>query len=60
VDVTFVATAAILHHDFAERALADPGFQARSRPVAAEALTAEGVGPSFLDYLGENWDDIAA
>lgn len=60
VDLVTVGTGAILHHDFAARALADPGFVARERPVPREALRAEHVGPAFVDYLAAGWDDLVA
>jgi 2,4-dienoyl-CoA reductase-like NADH-dependent reductase (Old Yellow Enzyme family) len=59
-DSVFVATAAILHHDFAARALSDPSFQARPRPVSTAVLADEGVSPRFLAYLADGWDDLVA
>ena len=59
-DVVTVGTGAILHHDFASRALADPDFRARPRPVPRAELRAEHVGPVFLDYLAAGWDDLVA
>ena len=43
--------AAILHHDFPNRVLADPGFAAVPLPVTADHLRAEGIGEAFLGYL---------
>lgn len=57
-DVVTIGTGAILHHDFAARALADPGFRARSQPVSRAALRAELVSPPFLEYLATDWDDL--
>lgn len=59
-DVVTVGMGAILHHDFAARSLADPGFRARERPVPAADLRAEHVGPVFIDYLAAGWDDLIA
>ena len=59
-DVVTVGIGAILHHDFAARAIADPGFRTRERPVPREVLRAEHVGPAFLDYLSAGWDDLVA
>jgi 2,4-dienoyl-CoA reductase-like NADH-dependent reductase (Old Yellow Enzyme family) len=59
-DVVAVGVGAILHHDFANRALADPGFKARTQPVSRDVLRSELVGPPFMDYLATNWDDIVA
>lgn len=57
-DLVSVGIAAILHHDFAARAVADPGFVVRDRPVSRDALRAEHVGPAFVDYLASGWDDL--
>jgi len=57
-DFVLIGRAAILHHDFARRALADPGFVALPRPVTRAHLQAEGVGPKFLDYLATTWKDF--
>lgn len=59
-DVVTVATGAILHHDFADRALTDPNFTTRPRPVSREALCSEFVTAPFLDYLAGDWDDLVA
>ena len=59
-DFVTVGTGAILHHDFAARALADPAFRVRERPVSREDLRAESVGEAFLDYLAAGWDDLVA
>lgn len=60
VDFVLVGTAAILHHDFAARALADPSFRAVRPPVTRAHLEAESVGPRFVDYLARDWDDLVA
>lgn len=59
-DVVTVGTGAILHHDFAAQALADPDFRVRERPVPREVLREEHVGPRFIDYLAAGWDDLVA
>jgi 2,4-dienoyl-CoA reductase-like NADH-dependent reductase (Old Yellow Enzyme family) len=59
-DFVLIGKAAILHHDFARRALADPTYRAAALPVSREHLTAEAVGPRFLNYLATNWDDFVA
>ncbi|TIC88343.1 NADH:flavin oxidoreductase [Nocardioides sp. GY 10113] len=59
-DFATVGTGAILHHDFARRALADASFAARSRPVTREELRAEAVGPAFVEYLAAGWPDLVA
>jgi 2,4-dienoyl-CoA reductase-like NADH-dependent reductase (Old Yellow Enzyme family) len=59
-DVVTVGIGAILHHDFAARAAADPDFRVRPRPVSRDDLRAEHVGAAFLDYLAAGWDDLIA
>ncbi|WP_193605317.1 NADH:flavin oxidoreductase [Nocardioides dongkuii] len=59
-DFVSVGTAAILHHDFAAQAIADPDFRVRSRPVPRDVLRDEHVGPAFIDYLAAGWDDLVA
>lgn len=59
-DVVAVGTGAILHHDFADRALADASFRARSQPVSRDVLRGQLVGPPFMDYLASDWDDLVA
>lgn len=51
VDFVLLGRAAILHHDFPERAAQDPGFTARPLPVTVDELTEEGLGPAFISYL---------
>ncbi len=59
-DAVGIGVGAILHHDFADRALADPTFTARPQPVSRDVLRAELVGPAFLDYLAAEWADLVA
>ncbi|GEP40575.1 putative NADH-dependent flavin oxidoreductase YqiG [Nocardioides psychrotolerans] len=59
-DLVTIGTGAILHHDFATRAIADPDFRVRQRPVSRDILRAEHVGPAFIDYLAAGWDDLVA
>ncbi len=58
-DFVFIGRGAILHHDFAARALADPGFSARPLPVARADLAAEGLSPAFVDYMA-TWKGFVA
>ena len=51
VDIAVLGRVAILHHDY-PRLAADPDFEPRRAPVPATVLAAEGVSPSFVDYLG--------
>jgi 2,4-dienoyl-CoA reductase-like NADH-dependent reductase (Old Yellow Enzyme family) len=59
-DVVGIGVGAILHHDFAHRALANSSFKARPQPVSRDVLRAELVGPAFMDYLAADWDDLVA
>lgn len=59
-DFVSVGTAAILHHDFAARALTNPAFTVRPTPVSRNSLREEYVGPAFIDYLAAGWDDLVA
>ncbi|MEJ7833605.1 MAG: NADH:flavin oxidoreductase [Nocardioides sp.] len=59
-DFVLVGTGAILHHDFATRAIADPSFVSVPPPVTRDHLAAESVGPSFVHYLATGWDDFVA
>ena len=59
-DVVGVGTGAVLHHDFARRALTDPRFRARPQPVSRDVLRPELVGPAFLDYLAADFDILVA
>lgn len=58
-DFTMVGRGAILHHDFARRAIADPGFAMMERPVSRAHLRAEGLGEAFIAYLA-GWGDFVA
>ncbi|MFT3662477.1 MAG: NADH:flavin oxidoreductase [Gordonia sp. (in: high G+C Gram-positive bacteria)] len=57
-DFVLIGTGAIIHHDFAARALADPGFVADPQPVTAQRLRDEALGPAFIEYLSTGWDDF--
>jgi 2,4-dienoyl-CoA reductase-like NADH-dependent reductase (Old Yellow Enzyme family) len=58
-DFVLIGRAAILHHDFAARGLADPDFEPVSLPVSADHLAAEGLGARFLRYMA-TWDNFVA
>lgn len=53
-DIVAVGRGAILHHDFPQRVQADPTFEAIKVPVTPEYLRGEGLGPAFIEYMG-NW-----
>ena len=59
-DFVLIGRGAILHHDFARRALVDPGFCALPRPVSRAHLQTEGVGPAFMAYLAGTWPHFVA
>ena len=59
-DFVSVGMGAIVHHDFAARAVADAGFASTPPPVTREHLVAEHVSPTFVDYLASGWDDFVA
>ncbi|GAA3970361.1 NADH:flavin oxidoreductase [Gordonia caeni] len=59
-DFVLIGTGAIIHHDFAARAVADPEFVSDPQPVPAQRLCAESVGPAFLEYLATNWNDFVS
>lgn len=50
-DFALLGKSAIVCHDFAKRAMADADFAAPALPVEAAHLQAEGVSPTFVDYL---------
>jgi 2,4-dienoyl-CoA reductase-like NADH-dependent reductase (Old Yellow Enzyme family) len=59
-DFVLIGRGAMLHHDFARRALADPGFRCIERPVSREHLVAEGLGPEFIRYVSSTWPRFVA
>ena len=59
-DFVLIGRAAMLHHDFARRALADPAFRSIERPVSRAHLQAEGLGPAFVQYVSSTWPNFVA
>ena len=57
-DFVLVGTAAIVHHDFANRVMADPGFVSVAHPVSRDHYRQEGLNETFIDYLSNEWDDF--
>jgi len=49
-DYVLIGRAAILHHDFVQRAR-DAAFTPIALPVTAEYLANEGLGPAFVKYM---------
>jgi len=58
-DFVLLGRAAILHHDFPQKAAADPAFRAVSLPVPRQHLIDERVGPAFVTYL-DGWKGFVA
>jgi 2,4-dienoyl-CoA reductase-like NADH-dependent reductase (Old Yellow Enzyme family) len=58
-DYVVLGRAAILHHDFPLRVLANPDFASMPLPVPSEHLRAEGLGPAFLEYM-RTWKGFVA
>jgi len=59
-DFVTVGTAAIIHHDFPRRVADAHDFVSEPQPFPRARLEAEHVGPVFIDYLADNWDDFVA
>jgi 2,4-dienoyl-CoA reductase-like NADH-dependent reductase (Old Yellow Enzyme family) len=58
-DFVILGRAAILHHDFPQRARADARFAAVPLPVTREYLRSEGLAPAFVDYMA-GWKGFVA
>lgn len=54
LDFVVIGKAAVLHHDFARRVLADPNFTPAALPVTPAYLRGEGLSDSFIKYM-RNW-----
>jgi len=59
-DFVLIGRGAMLHHDFARRALEDSAFRSISRPVSRAHLQAEGLGEEFLKYVTSTWPTFVA
>ena len=58
-DFVLLGRAAILHHDFPQRARADADFEVATLPVTRAHLEAERLGPAFVDYMA-SWKGFVA
>ena len=58
-DFPILGRAAVLHHDYPQRYAADPDFHAAALPVTRAYLRAEGLSPSFVEYMN-NWKGFVA
>lgn len=54
LDFVVIGKAAVLHHDFARRVLADPNFAPAPLPVTPAYLRGEGLNDAFIKYM-RNW-----
>lgn len=59
-DFVLIGRGAMLHHDFAARALADAAFQCVERPVTRAWLEKEGLGPAFIGYVAGTWKNFVS
>jgi 2,4-dienoyl-CoA reductase-like NADH-dependent reductase (Old Yellow Enzyme family) len=59
LDFVVLGRAAILHHDFPQRAAANPGFSACGLPVTTDYLAREGLSPPFIRYMS-TWKGFVA
>lgn len=57
-DFVLIGRGAIVHADFAARALADSAFAAMPRPVTRAHLEAQALSPPFIHYLQSTWKDF--
>ena len=55
IDFVTIGRAAILHHDYPSKVLADPSFVPVALPVSAPHLRREGLGEAFIEYM-RRWD----
>jgi len=55
IDFISIGRAAILHHDYPNKVMNDPGFVPNPLPVTREYLAAEGLSETFIDYMTQ-WD----
>ncbi len=58
-DFAVIGRGAVLHHDFPQRAAADPDFAAIGLPVTRDYLTRERLSPRFIDYM-DAWKGFVA
>jgi len=56
-DFVLIGRAAILHHDFPQRARANADFQPIALPVSAQYLHDQGLGARFIRYM-RTWEDF--
>jgi 2,4-dienoyl-CoA reductase-like NADH-dependent reductase (Old Yellow Enzyme family) len=59
IDFVTIGRAAILHHDFPLKVLANPSFEPIDTPVSRAHLLAEGLSPTFVEYMN-SWKGFVA
>ena len=59
IDFVAIGRGGILHHDFPDRVIADPGFEPVALPVSPAHLRAEGLGEEFVTYM-RRWKGFVA
>lgn len=59
LDFVVIGKAAVLHHDFARRVLADQAFRPTAIPVTPDYLRNEGLSDTFIKYM-RNWPGFVA
>lgn len=57
VDFVAIGRAAVLHHDFPARVMADPHFRPVATPVPESYLREEGLSDTFIKYM-RRWPDF--
>ncbi len=57
IDFVSIGRSAILHHDFPVKVMEDSEFEPTELPVSKEYLAKEGLGESFVKYMGR-WPDF--
>lgn len=57
-DAAVIGKAAIIDHAFAERAMADPAYDAPDFPVTREQLRAELLSEPFVEYFTAGWPHL--
>ena len=59
-DFAFVASGAVVHHDFAHHALADPAYETPRPPLPAAFFLGQARSPAFVKYLDESLGFVGA
>jgi 2,4-dienoyl-CoA reductase-like NADH-dependent reductase (Old Yellow Enzyme family) len=57
IDFLTIGRSAILHHDFPVKVMENPEFEPTQLPVSKDYLAKEGLGESFIQYMGR-WRDF--